>query len=148
MLPVKQTEKFAVLLLQCVIIIPLMLIAVPTLLNIIVSLTGDVPLTGIWASLKDFFYDIAFVFMLQAVGIWGVLFFRRRKLWKTILTLLCIVTGVSITMSIVTHIYFSASPEALPTDLMKLLPEKNIIIPIITALLWTWGFFKMRRQQL
>jgi hypothetical protein len=149
MLPVGQIEKMVALLLQCVVIIPLKLIAIPTILNIIVSLIGGTSLAGIWTSLKDFANGFAFVFLLQAIAIWGVLFFRQRKLWKTILTLLCVTVGLSIIMSIATYIYFSkqAMPQA-GFNMINLLPQKNIILPIISVLLYTWGYFKMRRQQL
>jgi hypothetical protein len=152
MLPVSQTKKFAVLLLQCVVVIPVGLIAIPTLLNIIVSLISGIPLEGIWALLKEFFNDITFVFLLQAAAIWGVLFFRQRKLWKTVLTLLCVAVGLSIMLSIATYIHFSQQ-SVQSTDLsvsvgVNFMPEKNIVMPIITVLLWGWGYFKMRRQQL
>ncbi|MDR0619143.1 MAG: hypothetical protein LBG17_04525 [Bacteroidales bacterium] len=149
MLPVGQAEKFAVLLLQCVVVIPLGLTAVPTLLNIIVSLAGGVPLTGLWTSVGSFFSDLTTAAIpFQAVAIWGVLFFRRRKLWKTILTLLCITVGLSIAASITTYIYFSKqSVQPADFDLMNLLPEKSTVMFAVTVLLWAWGYLKMRRQQ-
>jgi hypothetical protein len=148
MLPVRQAEKFAALLLQCVVIIPLGLIAIPMLLDMIVSLVSGVPLAGLWTSLGFFFSDLTFAISFQAVAIWGVLFFRQRKLWKTVLTFLCVIVGLSIITSITTYMYFSKQPVQ-PTDfdVMNLLPEKNIVMLTITVLLWVWGYFKMRRQQ-
>jgi hypothetical protein len=149
MLPMGQIEKFAAVLLQCVIIIPFILIAIPTLLNIVVSLAGNAPLAETWTSLKEFFNGFIFVFLLQAVAIWGVLFFRQRKLWKTVLTLLCVIAALSVIMSIATYMYFSKQPtQPIEFNIFDLLPEKNIVMSIITVLLWAWGYFKMRRQQL
>ncbi|MDR2556104.1 MAG: hypothetical protein LBC49_00125, partial [Bacteroidales bacterium] len=58
-----------------------------------------------------------------------------------------VVVGLLMTGSIATHIYFSQHPGASPTDWLSLIPEKKIVVPIITVLLWAWGYFKMRRQQ-
>ncbi|MDR1973460.1 MAG: hypothetical protein LBQ31_02175 [Bacteroidales bacterium] len=150
MLPANDFEKFLTLLVQCVIIVPLGLLAIPTILNIVVSLIGGIPLSGMWSSSEEFRRSLPSFMLFQATAIWGVLFFKTKKLWKTILVLLCVAVVLTIGLSVATYIYFSNGVEG-NIDLSRSLSNKPIeatVFSMIILLLWAWGFWKMKRQEL
>ncbi|MDR1739179.1 MAG: hypothetical protein LBR45_00270 [Bacteroidales bacterium] len=158
MLPASSVEKFAVMLIQCVVFVPVLLIAVPTLLNIVVCIIGNTPLNAVWFSLKEFFASYLSLMVFQAIAIWGVLFFKQKKLWKTVLTVLCTSVFLSITASIITFVYFSqqvtvgqekhVSVQMEGSSVFDMLFNGYIIAPLIILALYVWGYFKMLRQQM
>ncbi len=157
MLPANNVEKFAVMLIQCVVFVPVLLITVPTLLNIIVCIIGNTPLNAVWASIKELLEGYLSLMTFQAIAVWGVIFFKQKKLWKTVLTILCLSVFLSIIGSIATFVYFSkhatvgqggqVSVQTEDLNIFDMFDAGYIIGPIFILALYVWGYFRMVRQQ-
>ncbi len=157
MLPASNVEKFAVMLIQCIVFVPILLITVPTLLNIIVCIIGNTPLNAILVSVKELLDGYLSLMIFQAIAVWGVIFFKQKKLWKTVLTILCLSVFLSIAGSIATFIYFSkhatvgqqgqVSMQAEGLNVFDMFDTGYIIVPLIILALYAWGYFRMLRQQ-
>ena len=167
MLPASQSEKFAVSMFQCLILIPFLLLFFSWLLSVIgLALTGvNEVMMQPWHVFgnktisinTDFnlgFFESRFwnVISMQAICIWGVYFFKTKKFWKTVLTFCC----ACIAIGIIGSIGIDAALKSYDGGVYTFLAEAgtrfarilsvffNIIVPVG---LWVWAYIAMRRQQ-
>ncbi len=93
MLPASQFEKFVSAFVQCVIIVPFNLFVFSLLISGIGDLAG-VPIN--W-SIVNFDYILTKYWLpaicIQSIAFWGVFWFKKQKLAKTVLTLTTFVIG-------------------------------------------------------
>lgn len=157
LLPVSQTEKFLSLFTICTIIVPIGMLVFAWFVSLIgVGLTGDslmmFNLPGQFVSHEPLgFFDSFFWTAIgaQSIAIWGVCFFKSRKFWKTVLTLMCAALALVIIAGLYscghdwsTNCYIdieSGTRIALIADVFA-----TIVVPVA---LWVWSFLKLRRQQ-
>lgn len=157
LLPASQTEKFLVIFSICTLIVPIGMLFFAWFVSLIgVGLTGDslmmFNLPGQFVSHEPLgFFDSFFWTAIgaQSISIWGVCFFKSRKFWKTVLTLMCAALALVIIAGLYscghdwsTNCYIdieSGTRIALIADVFA-----TIVVPVA---LWVWSFLKLRRQQ-
>ena len=99
MLPASWLEKFASAWLMCVVVVPLLLFG----FSLLIAFLGD--LVGAQISYHDLSFNSFFTkfylptICIQAIAFWGVFWFKRQKVGKTILTIVIVLIGLGVVLS-------------------------------------------------
>lgn len=164
MLPASQSEKFLVMFVLCALVVPSGMILFSWIISLIgFALTGEAHMMfdflGLFTngnSPEHFnlgFFDSFFwsVIGAQSFSLWGTCFFKNNKFWKTILSGFCFVIAISIIGSIYgIRLHFNHEGLIAVNDRVveRLTVLATVFVQIcLPVLLWTWGFFRIRRQQ-
>lgn len=160
MLPASFFEKVLSAWIQCVIVVPILILVI-SLFGALASTLLGVEVAG---GSKTFFENHLYLIIVQSLVFWGVFWFKYHKVRKTILTLCAIGFGIAIiALTIVVNLDLPKIPEneiviygkdcmiidgkcIISRATLKTLGYFGyLIVPILP---WALAFFKFRRTQI
>jgi len=164
-LPGSTFEKFLIMLINYVIILPVLCFGIVFLL---VSLIGIIPLDNIEYFHESLLFEnhialwtIYKLIVFQSIFFTGYLFFKRFSFIKTLLILIAVAIFFLVVTSIMGFTMFSnmdtfnnASTMSIHNDELSLILENKLYIPkiilgiIFPVGLWIVGFFKLREKEI
>ena len=155
MLPATSLEKTISAWLQCVVIVPALLIATTVLSLLLKDLFGGAD--SLRVILSRNYWNIEYIshvhiilqlFAIQSLAFWGVFWFKSRKITKTFLYLALICVGIVVVATLIMNTlnYFNVPKITLSDTMLQALDYlRYLILPILP---WTLAFLKFPRTQI
>ena len=155
MLPASITEKFASAWAHCVIVLPILLYATVFATTFLTSL-----LLGVEAFYQNPINRPFFVYFsavtVQSLAFCGVFWFKRKKISKTILTMILFGLGIGLIGTIAVKAMGQEMTEEIGERIMAFFANREgslrafgrVLNTAFLITLWTLAFFKLRRTQI